>query len=326
MDRIGVRRRWLKLWPLPLVLFGALGLVLPLTGWADCESDRGLDVRVVDEDEHDGYRTLIEKVKRDEQQARDELARLEREGGSDEAVASGLKRIAGEYRLAGESTRQAYLKLVERMKDPSIRSRALRILLAEAPTTEETGRKVIQLAVAGGDGRRLARVLEYMNEIRESDLVRGPLAGDYLDAVEKLADDEERADALANLLHPEAISKPATLRALSMAGRLADDEGRMKVLREVTDHAELDADVEAAYRRVADGIKSASDQRVAMERLDGAKDEVREPRRGRRHADAREIDEKVRLKMRKLELRMRRMQEKLERNLGDLDDLDVGAD
>jgi len=169
-----------------------------------------------------------------------------------------------------------------------------------------------------------------MNEIRESDLVRGPLAGDYLDAVEKLADDEERADALTDLLHPEAISKQATLRALSMAERLAGGEGRLQVLREVTDHAELDADVEAAYRRVADGIQSASEKRVAMDRLDDAKDEAREPRHGRRHADARElssqIDEKVRVKMQKLEKRMRRMQEKLESDLGDLDELDVGAD
>ncbi len=150
------------------------------------------------------YRETLDSVKAAEAQAREKLAAIDRENLSDDDRAERLEELADDERFAAESTRQEFLRQVERVRDPSDRSKLLRKLMQEAPLTPETAKAVLRSAQQISDDDELAEVLEYFFEIRESDLVRGPNANDYLDAVARLRDDEARSDALTRLLHPRA--------------------------------------------------------------------------------------------------------------------------
>jgi hypothetical protein len=119
--------------------------------------------------------------------------------------------------------------------------------------------------------RALGKVLSFFDEIQESDLMRGPLAQKYLDAASHLKAPEALSRALVQLLHPEAVPDAAVSRALELSQRIASDEGVAKVLREVTDHQSITADVEARVRALAGRIQAEDLKRRALERLERAK-------------------------------------------------------
>jgi hypothetical protein len=176
-----------------------------------------------------GYRAAVASVKVDEKRTREEIDAANRDSRSEEELVSRLIRIAESNRLAAESTRQEYLRSVDRVRDSEDKARLLIKLLHEAPITAETQKAVLRSAQQISDEDELAEVLAYTHRIRESDLVRGPNAMDYLDAVEKLRSDEARADALRQLLHPHPIPEAATLRALALTERFGDEDDRRKV-------------------------------------------------------------------------------------------------
>jgi hypothetical protein len=276
---------------------------------------------------------LIRAVKQGEAEARAEIERLEREAKGDAELVQGLRRVGKEHRLAGESTRQAFLRAVDRIQGDEERAEALRMLLAAAPITEETGRAVIASARRASSDHALYRVLSYLHEIQESDLVRGPLARDYLDAAERLRGGEHLANALAELLHPSPVEEGAVRRALEMAQRVDSDDGRRRVLREVTDHQAITPEVEAAYLRVAERIAAAEVKRETEERLRDAREGGGRERRSLAPADrealrneARRLKEEARELRRHLKERAKELKRRLKEEWKDGDeelDLDV---
>jgi hypothetical protein len=167
--------------------------------------------------------------------------------------AEALEALAEDPGLSQEGARQAYVARARTLGDDDQRALALQKLLYAAPISEETGRAV--LAAAGAmshDGARLT-VLEAFHCIRESDLVRGALATEYLDVAAKLGPDA-LGRALTDLLHPRQVPRATVLRALELAQRVDAPERRLEVLQEVTDHQWVDATVEAAFRGVVAGL------------------------------------------------------------------------
>lgn len=224
------------------------------------------------------YARLLAEVKQDEAQARAEIADAVR-AHSDAERADRLVRVADRHRLAGESTRQAFVKAADSLRDDRDRSRVLRKLLAAAPITEETGREVLRaVANTRSEAERL-RMLMSFHSLQESELVRGPLAGAYLDVAADLESSQALGEALRGLLHPTRLASEHTQRALELAARLTRDEDRMKVLREVTDHQALSREVLAGYRAVEAHLGTEL-RRLARQRREAARDGSPSERRG----------------------------------------------
>src|SRR4051812_33604984 len=177
----------------------------------------------------------------------------------------------GTEKLKDEGSRQAYVRSVEKMGSDEERARALVELMADAPISEVTGAAILEVASRMQSDRALGKVLSFFDEIQESDLMRGPLAQKYLDAASHLKAPEALSRALVQLLHPEAVPDAAVSRALELSQRISSDEGVAKVLREVTDHQSITADVEARVRALAGRIQAEDLKRRALERLERAK-------------------------------------------------------
>ncbi|MBL8914281.1 MAG: M56 family metallopeptidase [Archangium sp.] len=176
-------------------------------------------------------------------------ARIEtavRTARDDSSLGTALKRIAHEEDLDDEATRQAYLAAMSRITDDLARWVALEGLLVGAPISEQTGAGVMAEARKfSRDAERVA-FLHRMHTIRESELVRGPYANDYLDLAAKLQSQEALSDALRELLHPSPVEQAAVERALGLAASL-DGDLLAPVLIEVTDHQQLAGNVPALY-------------------------------------------------------------------------------
>ncbi|MDQ3266094.1 MAG: hypothetical protein M3Y59_20970 [Myxococcota bacterium] len=314
------RRRWL--WPALAIWLVSVGLATGAAALA--QSSPPSRIESINPENKGHYARLLSEVKRDEEAARREIA-LAAEAASDEALAAGLISVANGHRLAGESTRQAYLKAADRLESSAKRARVLRKLLEAAPITVETGAEVLRQAVRSGTGAALLKVLMSMHEIKESDLVRWPLAGQYLAAAEKLTAPEDLSEALRGQLHPRALESPQVVRALRLAERLDSDEDRLKVLREVTDHQVLTPEVMAGYRKGVERMRTASARSTAGERLESAKEEqgglahqhsVNGPQGFVFQVDA---DERSALKVQleQVKQKMRQLRERMARDLGE---------
>ena len=243
--------------------------------WSHRDYRRDDDDDDDDDDEHP-HRRMIRSLKEDEQAAVDAIRRAEQRR-SDAEILDGLEDVGREYNLAAESTRKEFLRVADKLRGDSEKSDALVALLKGAPITEDTGRELLRSASAIRSDDAKLDVLKFMHRINESDLVRGPLTDAYLDVAEQLRSDDALSEALKGLLHPEPVAKDRVLRALKIAERLRDDDGRQAVLREVSDHQAIDGDVEAAYRKVEEGIHDQDTLRDTQERLTEAKHESREP-------------------------------------------------
>ncbi len=180
-----------------------------------------------------------------------------------------LRRLEGSD-VGQEPSRQAYLRAVEQLRTDDARAQALDALLRKASISERTGRAVLRAAAAIRSEELRTKVLVQMHEIVESDLVRGPLAMDYLQAAETLRSSEALTTALKSQLHPTLVPKAATLRALKLVERISGDEGKRAVLDEVVDHQPIDAQVAAAYRTAAWGLSDATLRGEALESLQAA--------------------------------------------------------
>ncbi len=314
------RRRWL--WPALAIPLLAVGAATGAAALAQGAPPSG--VESIDPENKDHYARLLSEVKRDEEAARREIAAAG-EADSDEALAAGLIAVANGHRLAGESTRQAYLKAADRLESPSRRARVLRKLLEAAPITVETGAEVLRQAVRSDSGPALLKVLMSLHEIKESDLVRGPLTEQYLSAAEKLTSPEDLSEALRGLLHPQELEAPQVVRALRLAERLDSDEDRLKVLREVTDHQPLTPEVMAGYRKSVERMRTDSARSTAGERLESAKEEqggfahphsVNAPQGFVFQVDA---DQRSALKvqLQQVKQKMRQLRERMKRDLGE---------
>ncbi len=246
--------------------------VAPGRSWRHADDEDDDD----DADDDDAYphRQMIRNLKEDEQAAVDAIRRAEQRRSDDE-ILDGLEDVGRQFNLAAESTRKEFVRVADKLRGDSERSDALIALLKGAPITEQTGREVLRSAAAIRSDDAKLDVLKFMHRISESELVRGPLTGQYLDVAESLRGDDELSEALKGLLHPEPVAKEQVIRALRIAERIRDDDGRQAVLREVSDHQEIDKDVEAAYRTVMGGIRDGDTQRDTLERLTEAQQESR---------------------------------------------------
>lgn len=191
---------------------------------------------------------------------------------SDDEKLDRLARFAEENSLDDEATRSQFVASARALSNEDARADALVTLLMQAPITERTGREVLQATATLNTDAARERVLRMFVRIRESDLVRGPLAASYLDEAEKLKGEHALATVLTQLMHPEPVAAPAVQRALNLARRLQSPRERLRVLREVTDHQELSESTVAAYKAVAESLDSAAKEE-ALERLNSAIDE-----------------------------------------------------
>ncbi len=224
-----------------------------------------------DDDGHEHpHRQLIRSLKQDEQAAVDAIRRAE-QARSDDDVLDGLEDVGREFNLAAESTRKEFLRVADKLRGDEERADALVALLRGAPITVDTGHEVLKSAAKIRSDDSKLEVLKYMHRIKESELVRGPLAQAYLDVAEQLRDDESLSEALKDLLHPDPVPAKAIHRALALLDRVRDDDGKDAVLQEVTDHQSIDAEVEALYRKAAAAISDEGDRREVLSRLDEAK-------------------------------------------------------
>ena len=188
----------------------------------------------------------------------------------DDELLHALARLAKESdALEDAGARQAYLRACDRFRSGEARARALKHFLMAAPIDVESGRAVLSSARSIQGDDELMVVLKAMNQIRESDLVRGPLAAPYLDAASRLHSEDALAKALVSLLHPEAVSPEGVLRALELAGsRLRTDESKHRVLVEVTDHQGLDPKVKARSLQIVSTLRDPKLQADAKMRLE----------------------------------------------------------
>src|SRR5687767_8217159 len=102
------RRNMNSSWSIAGLLVAAL-IVVPSRGWAQHQDD--------DDDcdhQHEKYEHLVKTVKQDEQAARAEIERIEREARSDSELEQRLGVVGDQYRLAGEATRKAWLRAAEK--------------------------------------------------------------------------------------------------------------------------------------------------------------------------------------------------------------------
>ncbi|MGQ0505512.1 MAG: hypothetical protein ACT4TC_09345, partial [Myxococcaceae bacterium] len=206
----------------------------------------------------------------DERQAMAALKKTEKIS-DDEDLAEALEDIAKEYNFDDEATRQQYLSAAKKLRDDEQHGAALVAFLRGVPVSVESGAEVLRQAATFKEEDARGEVLESMHKIRESQLARGPLAAQYLDVTEGLKSEDELSDALKNQMHPKAVDKAVTLRALKIAERLKSDDGKEEVLREVSDHQPIDAEVEAAYQRIAASVRDADVRKELAERLADAK-------------------------------------------------------
>jgi hypothetical protein len=192
--------------------------------------------------------------------------------GDDELLRVLVRAARGEE-LEEPASRKAYLRACDQLRSGEARARALKAFLMSAPIDPEAGRAVLASArsIKGDDD--LLAVLKAMNQIKESDLVRGPLAGSYLEAAERLHSDEALASALVALLHPDPVSREAVLRALDLtSSRIRSDEAKHRVMVEVTDHQELDPQVKSRLGQLVASIKDSDLQADSRKRMEQSHD------------------------------------------------------
>src|SRR6185295_1078395 len=132
---------------------------------------------------------------------------------------------AGEHgtdqsRLQDEAGRQASLRSLEKQGSDEDRARAIVQFMADAPISEQTGATILDIASRMRSDRALGKVLSFFHQIQESDLVRGPLAGRYLDAASHLQAPEALARALVQELHPDTVPDAVVGRALELSQRI----------------------------------------------------------------------------------------------------------
>ncbi|HVE86234.1 MAG TPA: hypothetical protein VND93_25430, partial [Myxococcales bacterium] len=205
--------------------------------------------------------------------AREQIVRAVASSHGDDELLQGLVRIARETHLEDEPSRQEYVHACEKLRSGEARARALKTLLVEAPISPDTGHQVLAAArkIEGDDS--LLATLKTMDQIRESDLIRGPLAMDYLAAAERLHSEDALAASLVWLLHPEPIAREGVMRAMELASaRLHGDELRHKVLVEVTDHQELDPAMKARALQLASALRDEGLKADAKKRLEHSRD------------------------------------------------------
>ncbi|MCI0574367.1 MAG: hypothetical protein L0Y66_26850 [Myxococcaceae bacterium] len=143
------------------------------------------------------------------------------------------------------------LKTAEVLRAPPARAKALRQVLDEAPISVETGRSVLGLAAGLGDDVLARKVLTRMHEINERNLVRGPLANDYLEVTRRMGSETEKGRALAAFLEAEPHKREATLRALELAQSLGSVEARASVLNSAVSLRDGDPEVRRAVEALA---------------------------------------------------------------------------
>jgi hypothetical protein len=199
----------------------------------------------------------------------EELRRLDamrRDSRDERALTKALLKLAHDADFETETSRQAFLAACASLTDDDLRAQALVALLRGAPISVDTGRGVLAQAQRIGADKPRAKVLSMLHHIRESELVRGPLAGAYLDVAGQLQSQEALANALRELLHPEQVPSDAVERALGLLQRVEKPAWRKKVLAEVTDHQLISPAVEAAYAALISSF-DAGDRKDAEERL-----------------------------------------------------------
>ncbi|MFT3711431.1 MAG: M56 family metallopeptidase [Archangium sp.] len=221
------------------------------------EAPEAAEAPPCDEDQEDGEAEVRAKIDAALKTSKD-----------DASLGLALKRIAHNEELNEESTRQAYLSAMSRLKDDGARWLALEGLLVGAPISEQTGAGVMKEARRFTRDAERKAFLDRMHHIREDELVRGPFANDYLDIAAKLQSQEALSDALRTLLHPSLVAQPSVERALGMAASL-DSDLLAPVLIEVTDHQQLMGNVPALYGSLM-GKLDANAQNEAKRRWDEA--------------------------------------------------------
>jgi hypothetical protein len=203
-------------------------------------------------------------------------------GGDERALTRSLRKLAHDADFETETSRQAYLAATASLSDDGLRLEALQALLKGAPISVETGRGILAQAHRFRDDPQALALLSMMHHIRESDLVRGPLTGAYLDVAGQLQSQESLARALRELLHPQQVSTDGVLKALALLQRVSDSSLRKAVLVEVTDHQQITPAVEAAYTGLLQGLEGRALE-DAQERLTESKGQ-RHRNRGNRWA------------------------------------------
>jgi prefoldin subunit 5 len=205
----------------------------------------------------------------------EELERIDqmRRGARDEQeLTRSLTRLAHDADFKTETSRQAYLAACASLTSDELRLEALKALLKGAPISPDTGRGVLlQAQKFQHDEPRLA-LLKMMDRIRESALIRGPLATAYVEVASQLQSHEAQAEALRQLLHPQKVQQEAVQRALELLRKVPEAELRKKVLIEVTDHQVITPEVERTYAELTASFPPAM-LRDAQERLAEAKGE-----------------------------------------------------
>jgi beta-lactamase regulating signal transducer with metallopeptidase domain/prefoldin subunit 5 len=199
----------------------------------------------------------------------DELERIDqmrRTARDERDLTRSLTKLARDADFETETSRQSYLAACASLTDDGLRLEALLALLKGAPISPDTGRGVLtQAQKFQRDEPRMA-LLKMMDRIRESALIRGPLANAYLDVVAQLQAHETQAEALRQLLHPHQVQQDAVQRALELLQKVSEPELRKKVLIEVTDHQVITPEVERAYQALTAGF-SPGLLKDAQERL-----------------------------------------------------------
>ena len=240
---------------------------------------------------------------------------------SEGELADRLDAIARHGSLDGEHTRELFIDAANRLHDDDLRAAALKTLLDDAPISRATAQRVLQSAAQIHSDGALLDVLGELHRIKESDLLDGPLAMDYINAVSSLGGEDSRAEALRALLHEHEVPADVTVRALQMAKGFHSDRTRLKVLIEVKDHQDVDDPrVAELYKDVASAIQNASKRQEAMDDLAEARDS--DHRRGRDDARRARMDGirmKIDAKRMAIELRTKakEIREKVKKQLDD---------
>src|SRR5262249_39140970 len=138
-------------------------------------------------------------------------------------------KVPDQDKLQDEGARQNYLRSLVKQGSDEDRAGALVQFMADAPISEQTGATILNLAGRSESDRAVGKVLAFFHMTQEAGLVRGPLAGRYLDVASHLKTPEGLTRALVLELHPEPIPDAMVGRALEMSQRITSDEGVARV-------------------------------------------------------------------------------------------------
>jgi hypothetical protein len=169
---------------------------------------------------------------------------------------------------AGEGARLAAVLRAAEGIDSDVETRLVLNRATERHRLADAASRDAFFRTVGGIGSDVERRL-VLNGVADERLADGPSREAFFRAVSEFESDVERRIVLTQVL--SEASEATAIAAIQSAGEMGSDVEKRIVLSQVPASRLRSARVAAAYRRVAEAMRSDAERRIAMRRLDGSR-------------------------------------------------------